>query len=302
MENTDFYKSLLDEISDGVYFVNRDRVITYWNRSAVEISGYSGKETVGHSCSENILAHIDEKGAKLCIEGCPLAATMQDGLPRSSHVYMKHKDGCRMPVYVRVKPIRDDNGDIVGGIETFSDDTSENALKSRIGELERLALLDGLTGIGNRRFADMTINSRLNELKRNKWQFGIIIFDIDNFKKVNDTYGHNTGDEVLKMISRTVTGVVREPDTSLYRWGGEEFLIIASNCDAAKLYWIAERTRIMVATSVLPYQDGILSVSISSGGTVALPDDSVEKIISRADGFLYQAKHAGKNCSRVDVK
>jgi diguanylate cyclase (GGDEF)-like protein/PAS domain S-box-containing protein len=302
MGSSDFYKGLLDEISDGVYFVDRDRKITYWNKSAEELSGYPAQETLGHCCSENILVHVDDKGASLCTGGCPLSAAINDGLPRQSHVYMKHKDGYRMPVFVRVKPIRDDDGNIIGGVETFKDDTSDNALKNRIGELERMALLDGLTGIGNRRFADITLSSRLNELKRNNWPFGIILFDIDNFKKVNDIFGHNTGDEVLTMISRTLTGVIREPDTSLYRWGGEEFLVIASNCDAAKLYWIAERIRVMVATSVLPHDSGIVNVTISAGGTVALPDDSSDSVVGRADGFLYQAKHAGKNCCRIDVK
>ena len=302
MEQFNFYKSLLDEISDGVYFVDRERVITYWNKSAEVLSGFDRNKVIGHRCSDNLLVHIDEKGTKLCVEGCPLAATMDDAVPREAHVFMKHKNGHRVPVYVRVKPLRDENNNIIGGVETFSDDSFENTLKDRVSDLERKSLIDGLTEVGNRRFADITLSTRINELKRYGWPFGIIFIDIDDFKKVNDTYGHNVGDEVLKMLARMASGIIRGPETSIFRWGGEEFLVIASNCDATKLYSLAERIRVLVANSALPQNSGIVSVTISSGATVALPDDDAEKIVARSDGLLYQAKKAGKNCSMIDSK
>ena len=302
MEQLDFYKSLLDEISDGVYFVNRDRVITYWNKSAEELSGYTGKEVIGRCCSDNVLVHIDDKGACLCLDGCPLAAMMQDAVPREAHVFMKHKNGHRVPVYVRVKPLRDENDNIIGGVETFSDDSFEVALKDRVSDLERKSLIDGLTGVGNRRFADITLSTRLNELKRYGWPFGVIFIDIDDFKKVNDTYGHNIGDEVLRVLTRTTAGIIREPETSIFRWGGEEFLVIATNCDAEKLFALAERLRLLAANSSVAKEAGMLRVTISSGVTVAQTLDDAEKIIARADALLYQAKKAGKNCCRIDSK
>ncbi len=183
MEQLDFYKSVLDEISDGVYFVNRDRVITYWNKSAEELSGYTGREVIGRHCSDNLLVHINDAGCQLCLAGCPLTATMDDAVPHEAHVFMKHKNGHRVPVYVRVKPLRDENNNIIGGVETFSDDTLENALEDRVSDLERKSLLDGLTVIGNRRFADITLSTRFNELKRYGWPFGVIFIDIDDFKR-----------------------------------------------------------------------------------------------------------------------
>jgi len=302
LEQLDFYKNMLDEISDGVYFVNRDRVITYWNKSAAELSGYTGQEVIGRRCSDNILVHIDEKGNQLCLLGCPLAATINDAAPHEAHVFMKHKKGHRVPVYLRVKPLHDENNNIIGGVETFSDDSFENILKDRVSDLERKSLIDALTGVGNRRFADITLSTRLNELKRHGWPFGVIFIDIDDFKKVNDTYGHNVGDEFLKMLTRTTAGIMREPETSIFRWGGEEFLVIASNCDAAKLFSLAERLRLLIANSSVTKEEGMLRVTVSSGATVALPADDAEKIIARADGLLYQAKKAGKNCVMIDSK
>jgi diguanylate cyclase (GGDEF)-like protein/PAS domain S-box-containing protein len=282
--------------------VNRDRVITYWNKSAEELSGYSGKEVISRRCADNVLVHIDDNGTSLCLTGCPLAATMQDAVPREVHVFMKHKKGHRVPVYVRVKPLRDENDKIIGGVETFSDDSFEVALKDRVTDLERKSLIDSLTGVGNRRFADITLSSRLNELKRYGWPFGVIFIDIDDFKKVNDTYGHNIGDEVLKVLTRTTAGIIREPETSIFRWGGEEFLVVATNCDADKLFGMAERLRLLVANSSVTKEKGMLRITVSAGVTVAQTTDDAGKIIARADGLLYQAKKAGKNCCKIDSK
>jgi PAS domain S-box-containing protein len=219
MEQLDFYKNLLDEVSDGVYFVNREKKITYWSKAAEELSGYKSDEVIGRCCSENVLVHVDEKGNHLCLTGCPLGAVMEDGLPHDGHIFMKHKNGHRVPVHVRVKPLRDENNKIIGGVETFSDDSLQTTLKERVSNLELLSLIDGLTGAGNRRFADISLGTRINELNRYGWPFGVIFMDIDNFKKVNDTYGHYAGDEILKMLARTTNGIIRQPETSIFRWG-----------------------------------------------------------------------------------
>ena len=302
MEQLDFYKSLLDEISDGVYFVNSDRVITYWNKAAEELSGYTSQEVIGRRCADDILVHIDDKGTSLCLMGCPLAATIEDAMPHEAHIFLKHKNGHRVPVYVRVKPLRDENDNVIGGVETFSDDSFEVALKDRVTDLERKSLIDSLTGVGNRRFADITLSSRLNELKRYGWVFGVIFIDIDDFKKVNDTYGHNTGDEVLKVLTRTTAGIIREPETSIFRWGGEEFLVVATNCDAEKLFAMAERLRLLAANSSVAQGAEIVRFTVSAGVTLAQTADDAKKIIARVDALLYQAKNAGKNCCRIDSK
>lgn len=301
MDQLDFYKGLLDEVSDGVYFVNRDRVITYWNKAAEELSGFKSAEVIGHRCSDNLLVHIDENGKKLCLEGCPLAATIDDSQPRQAHVFMKHKNGHRVPVYVRVKPLCDEHDHIIGGVETFSDDSAQHTLKDRVIDLEHKTMVDELTGAGNRRFADIALRTRLNELKSYGWAFGVVFIDIDNFKKVNDTWGHNAGDELLQMLSRSVAGIIRVPETSLFRWGGEEFLVIAANVDGPKLFTLAERIRMLVGNSILPHKEGGINITISSGATIAMPTDDENTIIGRVDGLLYAAKKAGKNCVKTDV-
>jgi diguanylate cyclase (GGDEF)-like protein len=207
-----------------------------------------------------------------------------------------------VPVCVRVKPVHDENNNIIGTVETFSDDSFDIALQDRVTDLERKSLIDSLTGIGNRQYADITLSTTLNELKRYGWPFSVIFIDIDDFKKVNNTYGHNVGDEVLKILTRTTAGIIRELETSVFHWGDEEFLVIAINCEGEKLLGMAERLRLLVSNSSVTREAGMLRITVSAGVTAALPQDNAEKIITRADGLLYQAKKAGKNCCRTDSK
>src|SRR5512138_459514 len=98
----DYFKVLLDNLYDGVYFVDRDRRITFWNKGAERLTGFSKQEADGRSCHDNFLTHIDENGRHLCLSGCPLAETIQDGRQRECDLFLHHKDGHRLPVSIRV--------------------------------------------------------------------------------------------------------------------------------------------------------------------------------------------------------
>ena len=97
-ENRNFDKDLIDNLYDGVYFVDRERVITYWNKGAERITGYKDRQVIGRCCGDNVLNHVDAAGVELCRSHCPLAACMEDGLPREVEVFLHHADGHRMPV------------------------------------------------------------------------------------------------------------------------------------------------------------------------------------------------------------
>ena len=113
--------TVLNSIFDGIYVVDKDRKIIFWNRGAEEITGYSAKEVMGRCCSDDILNHIDENGILLCRNACPLVETLHTGKDIRAKVYPLHKKGGRFPVQTHIGPIRNDNGEIVAGIEVFRD-------------------------------------------------------------------------------------------------------------------------------------------------------------------------------------
>ena len=290
----DIYKTVLDNLHEGVYVVDQDRRITYWNRGAERISGYPSEMVIGKPCSENILIHIGDDGQPLCDRDCPLTDAMRSGQTRFAEVYLHHADGHRVPIFVRVTPLFDELGNVVGAAEVFSDNTSMVAALNKVNDLEKTVALDALTGVGSRLYTEMQLHSTLNQLKRYQLPFGVLFLDIDRFKKVNDVYGHDVGDEVLKMVANTLKHNVRSSDY-VGRWGGEEFIIILVNIEELHLYQIAEKLRLLVGASHYTLGQTNIRVTVSIGGALAATSDSVESLLKRADRLLYQSKAAGRN-------
>ena len=289
-----YFDRILDNLRDGLYLVDPDRTITYWNKAAEAISGFTAAEVIGRSCSDNILNHVDTEGNLLCLGMCPLAECIADGQPREADVYLHHKDGHRIPISVRASVLTDAEGKVIGGIELFTDISNRSANELRIKELESLALLDSLTQLANRNYIEKEIHNRFDEKKRFNVPFGILFIDIDHFKNVNDTYGHETGDNVLKFVAKTFTSNSRPFD--LYgRWGGEEFIGIIRHIDYRELEQMGNRLRSLIQNSFFMRDDKKIHVTISIGATLVRDDDSIDSLINRADMFLYESKSAGRN-------
>ena len=288
------YKSLIENISDGLYLVDHNRKIIYWNQVAEKITGYRSEEVLGRRCRDNILIHVDKDGKSLCRGDCPIDATIVDGEFRDAEVYLHHKDGHRVPVWIRAAPLRDTVGNIIGGAELFTDLSGGNAITDKLQELERLSFLDNLPQLANRRFAEMELYSRISEKKRYGTSFGIIFMDIDYFKRVNDTYGHDAGDRVLKTVARTFANTAR-PSDLMGRWGGEEFIAILQRVDHEGLHAAAERIRSLVEKSLIRENGLTLKVTVSIGATLAGKTDTAGSIVKRADDLLYQSKNNGRN-------
>jgi diguanylate cyclase (GGDEF)-like protein/PAS domain S-box-containing protein len=291
-------RTIVDNMADGVYYVDPERQILYWNQGAERISGFSPDEVVGHRCYDNILGHVDAQGTPLCHTACPLAATIKDGEFREATIWLRHHDGHRKPVRVRTAPMLDATGQIVGGIELFSDDSEVVRATEEADRARRDSLTDQLTGLPNRRMFDAALVGRLENRERYGWDFGLLIVDIDHFKAVNDEHGHAFGDAVLTSVAATLHGGARAGDT-LARWGGEEFAVLVEASDATGLAETAERMRVLVARSETRREGKTLTVHVSVGGTLADAGDTAESLFARADAALYAAKEGGRN--RVEI-
>ena len=285
---------VLENLHDGLYCTDTHRVITFWNHAAERITGYPAAEVLGRSCAANILVHVDTDGRSLCRGLCPLAMTMADCVGREAEVFLRHRDGHRVPVLVRTGPLKDRAGQVVGGVELFTDLSNILANNSRVRELEQLALLDTLTQLANRAYLQREIEARFEEMRRYGIPVGLLIMDIDIFKRFNDTYGHDVGDAVLKLVANTFTANSRAFDV-YGRWGGEEFVGVIRSIDAEDLVVLGNRMRVLVNQSFLMHDEARLGVSISLGATVAKPDDTAESLIKRADQLLYRSKKEGRN-------
>jgi diguanylate cyclase (GGDEF)-like protein/PAS domain S-box-containing protein len=296
--HTQFYAELLDEISDGVYFVNRNREITYWNGGAERITGYTAAEVSGHSCAEGILRHVTDTGRQLCRRGCPLAAVMTDGGSRQADLYLHHKDGHRVPVRVRARSLRDDRGRVVGSVEVFTTRTSSSDQPDRRAPVD--GSLDPVTGLAPRRLGELHLQTLLRAVAEHGASLGVLFIDADDFKNVNDTYGHQTGDQVLRMVGQSLANALRRGDIPM-RWGGEEFVALLPGTDVAGLHASAERVRMLIANSWIQKGSELIRVTVSVGASMALPTDTPDRLIERVDRHMYASKHAGRNRVTTDA-
>ena len=285
---------LLDSLFDGVYFVDTERRITYWNSAAERISGYSRNEVLGTSCADNLLRHVDGAGCELCDGGCPLSGTMGDGKAREAPVFLHHRFGHRVPVSVRTAAVYDESGEVMGAVEIFSDNSSSLQILLEYEKLKQDAFIDPLTGIGNRRYGEMTLSTRIYDLQTHAVPFGLLFVDIDHFKRFNDLYGHKTGDDVLAMVAKSISVSLRKIDV-VARWGGEEFVVILPGATDVVARAVAERIRMLIEKSFIMADGDKLSVTLSVGATMSQSDDNVRTVVARADRNMYQSKELGRN-------
>ncbi|MGC9315216.1 MAG: diguanylate cyclase [bacterium] len=292
-------KLLLDSLNDAVYIVDKERKIIYWNPSAERITGYTAGEVQDSHCWDNLLLHVDTEGNNLCKTTCPLMKTIKFGEKVENRLYLRHKEGFRIPVLIRTVPLFDDDGNIEGAYEIFREDFDTAFVAEKLEKLQRLALVDSLTGIANRHYLEETLEVRISEHRRYGWTFGVLFLDIDWFKEVNDSHGHECGDSILKTVAKTIIHNIRNLD-SAGRWGGDEFLILLPNISDKELETIASRIRVLVEKSTAESNNKEISVTISIGGTLVREDDTEKTILARADGLLYKCKASGKNTILIE--
>ncbi len=290
-----FYE-FADSLYEGVYVIDTQRRILFWNKSAEEITGYKAEEVIGKGCNDNILRHVDEHGNNLCENSCPMITAMTKRIKVEDTVYLHHKTGYRLRVKVKGIPIIEDN-QAKGVVEIFlpvflTSDTEQDLLS--------LALKDSLTKIFNRRGFETLCELRQREMLMLNYNPAILLFDIDDFKKINDNYGHDIGDKVLKAVAQTLQNIVRHQDI-LVRWGGEEFLIVVFVKEPKEINSIGNKIVRIIRSTWIEHNGKIIKFTVSGGGTILKREENISDAINRADKLMYKAKQSGKNRFITDL-
>jgi diguanylate cyclase (GGDEF)-like protein/PAS domain S-box-containing protein len=294
-----YQEKLLETLTDAVYVLDREGRITFWNRAAEELTGFTREEVLGRHCREGVLCHLDESGLPRCGPDCPTDRTIEDGQEREEILSARHADGHRIPVLLRTAPFRDEHGHIMGGVGVMHEHRAGSAVDRQLRDLAGQAYADPLTGLPNRRGAVPALHSRLEELRRYGWGFGALFVDLDHFKLVNDRFSHAVGDRLLRAVAGALDRSLRVFDLAA-RWGGEEFLGIAVNVDGSRLRDVAERFRETAARTSVDLDGQAVSCTVSIGATLARVGDSVETLVARADSLMYRSKALGRNRVTVD--
>jgi diguanylate cyclase (GGDEF)-like protein/PAS domain S-box-containing protein len=286
-------KKLLDNMINGVCVIDYTKHVLFWNESAAEITGFSAEEAIGKACPSDIVAG-EMISEPLCMKRCPFLTHDIDEKPAAIDIRLRHKNGYAVPARIRCVPIRDVSGATTGVLEVFERSYGELSVRDQLEDMRKKAYIDTVTGIPNRRFAEESICECLDTLRQNGRGFAVLMGDIDFFKRVNDTYGHDAGDAVLAAVADTLRSGVRSLDV-VSRWGGEEFLVILRDANKKAALRRADALRRAVAERIVEDDGNFVTVTISFGGTSARKEDTIESLAERADECLYRSKESGRD-------
>lgn len=272
----------IEQTDEMIRITDKNGVITYVNEALVAHTGYKRVELIGQKMS---VFKSDKQDPSFYKD---LWETISSGQTYRGIMINAKKDKSTYYEEQTITPIFDDNNEIQHYISTSQDITERIAMEEK---LKQLATVDSLTGIYNRHKINLEIDSEISRVKRYDGSFAIVMFDLDYFKAVNDTYGHDVGDDVLKKISRHISQYIRESD-SFGRWGGEEFILLFPNISQGEVMQTAEKLRELVTDISF---DEVSEVTISLGVSTYIKGENKKSLLKRVDDALYEAKNAGRN-------
>lgn len=302
----ELFASIVDRINMGVVVVDKTNTVVLWNRFMASYSERSSEQVVGTSLFETYpmlpRTWLEQKLRNVFILKNFSFTTWENRpfLFAFNHNYPITGDGQNMRQNCTFIPIKNNAGEVEFVCIAIADVTEtsmyESMLKDAVHSLEEMSSRDGLTGAFNRRHLEMSLSKEFSRAKRYGTNLSAIIMDIDFFKKINDTYGHKVGDEVLKAAATLVCETVREADIC-GRYGGEEFLAILPETDLQGAIILAERLRGVIESSEAKTEGKSIRFTVSVG--VASIDESTnnhEQLVHNADMALYQSKKSQRNC------
>jgi diguanylate cyclase (GGDEF)-like protein/PAS domain S-box-containing protein len=288
----DYIQKVIDTLPDSTVVINiSDYSLQLTNQAARAL--YNGNREIDKGMACYRLFHKRGTPCTGLSEPCPIHEVMLTGKPVS--VRHKHFDyhGNTLYIDVRSTPLFDSSGQkITQIVESHHDVTATVEMEK---QLQHLAITDRLTQVYNRLKFDEELKSQIEWAHDSNNTLGLIMFDLDHFKQVNDNHGHDIGDLVLKNTVELVQKNIRRSDT-LARWGGEEFMIITPLTDIFELKTICESLRQEIE-QLTHTQAG--HVTASFGGSILRSGDTIATLVKRVDAALYQSKQSGRNCSTI---
>lgn len=272
----------VEQTDELIKITDKDGVILYANDALVAHTGYKHTELLGEK-SSIFKSHKHNKKFYEDMWKLILAGQTYRGIlinrKKSSELYYEQ---------LTITPIMDSDGEIQNFVSTSEDITERIKMEEK---LKQLATIDSLTGIYNRHRTNENIDLELSKASRYGDIFSLAMMDIDHFKSVNDTYGHDVGDSVLQELSSLISNLIRTTD-SFGRWGGEEFMLLLPHTNKEQSLILTQKLINVVASHQFKH---IEQITISVGVTLYTKDDEKPTILKRVDEALYEAKKSGRN-------
>lgn len=294
------------------FVIDQQHIVTHWNKACEMITGIPATEVVGTRnhwrafydeerplMADLILDDANEHELERYYGSKFRKSTLIEGSYEAED-FFPHIGERGAWIYFTAAPLYDSQGKVIGTVETLQDFTDRHQAEAQLKESEaryrHLSITDNLTGLFNSRHFYDRLKTEIGRAIRYKHPLSLLMMDVDDFKRYNDTHGHQEGDQVLKRLADVIRNCPRLGDSG-YRIGGEEFAVILPDTDIESAKQVAERLRSsFAAMSFLPKPEVVTHSSVSIGVTDYRPYEKFTTLIRRCDAGCYQAKHEGKNC------
>ena len=312
-KSEEHFRMLAENMNDLVWKTDREFRMTYVNKADSLLRGFARDEVIGRKFGDMLTPEGKDILASAMIKRREMIASGVGSQVMRFDVPLQKKDGGEVWIEIHSTPTYDLDENISGYQGIGRDITTRRqaelrqqneyrVLSSQLAEvfevkehLEQEAMCDPLTGLYNRRHMEKMLTSELARAKRNAYPLALVMIDIDHFKKVNDTYGHATGDEVIRVLSSMLKNGMRESDLA-FRYGGEEFLVAMPQISCDQAMHRVDGWRAAFAKTEITYDEATMTATLSAG-IASFPEDgeSIDRLVSCADKMLYRSKSNGRN-------
>ncbi len=291
--NSLFEKKLVDNMHDGVIFVDSQCMILLWNTGVERLTGVSSAAACGRTLLPNLMDMCNNREQRLTNEECPVAHAISTGVQWLGRVSIMGRQGHHVAVDLHAIPVRSVDGAIHGATVLLHDVSSETSLEEKCQALHAQVAKDPMTQVANRAEFDRMLNNFVAAHQESNLPCSLIMSDLDHFKSINDTHGHQAGDAAIITFASLLKTMCRSGDL-VARYGGEEFAILCADCTNAAAARKAESIR-KALSEVKQQVLGNAAITASFGVTELQTGDTPETMLRRADRALLQAKDQGRN-------
>ena len=300
-DSPEIYRTVLETLQTGVYLVDKDLRILFWNDGAEKITGYLTQDVVGAFCRDQLIASDERSRSVLTDAAAGLTEVLREGKPSVMDVSLRHKAGYRIFVRLRAVPIRNAHGAIIGAAETIEEDLAASDWNRRQGKLADYGCLDPATGVLNQALALSHLREALATYAEHHLPCSVALIEIDRLDHLRATYGAAVIAGVLRVAAQTLENSLR-PTDFLGRYGEHRFLAILTECGESEIERVCERLKKMIAASEVQWWGDRWSITSSIGGATARQSDTVESILERAEAAVGESLQTGGNKVSVSLE
>jgi diguanylate cyclase (GGDEF)-like protein/PAS domain S-box-containing protein len=301
LTDPDIFRNFLENLQTGVYVVDRDQKILFWNAGAERITGFLRQDVVGRYCRENLFASKDKTDSFAKEAAAAIETVLRDGKATTINVSFRHKEGHRVLVRARAVPIRNNHGSVIAAAESFEESIAVSMWDRRHERLSKYGCLDEETGTLNKSFVRLQLKELMHTYVEFKVPFSVICTRIDHMDDLKSTYGHKAVGAILRAVGQSVGNSLRPTDF----WGrldDRDFLAILPECNAQDVDKVGQRLKKAVGMAEIRWWGDNLSVTASFGGTTIRVGDTEETLLGRAERALIESATQGGNCVSLLVE